>query len=707
MTVDISFGMRQLLVLLLALGCFGGWAGPAFGEPEADSTAPEDFPGLAEVVPRASIVLEEAGKVEENLKTLQETGKIEEKIAESRREIDAVLEKTADSQELGGLSSDGLLSLRDRLTRQKNNAVKELETLSQRLASLEALRKEWTVRANFWKDWWTFLRGQNVAVPEETFKNVEKTITQLLGDASQANTPLVELQQKVTVLLDDVNREIAKIDGILTDVRKEIFKKNSRSLVSRGFFSQFDTDLWASFKKGIFSSWEMEAEFFFRHSWLIALQLITAIGLALLILKNRKSAEGIAEWQYLFQHPWAPGTFFAVSTLSWLYLDPPGLWRLALWVLATLSFSVLISGLVRNPLKRLTVYLLAFLFVVTLALQILSVPVPLYRIYVAAVSLAGLVFLWALERKSVQVQQGKISGFTLLVRIGGIIVLATLVTQVAGYSALSFRLIESSVATIFIILLVAMVIRLGQAGIDFIMGHPLVTRKKLVPSLKNELRDQLKALFRGVVVVFTFLYLLIVWGFFGSVPEAWDRLTGFSFQVGTVTITVGVILLAGLVFYGAFLVSLALRSFLESQVFPRQRFDRGVRNSINKLLHYFLIFVGFLLAVSLAGIEMKNFAVLAGAFGIGIGFGLQNIVNNFVSGIILLFERPIKVGDLLVLDGEWGTVRAIGLRSTVVETLDQSEIIVPNSQLIQEKVTNWTFSTSMSRVVAPVGVAYG
>jgi small-conductance mechanosensitive channel len=126
-----------------------------------------------------------------------------------------------------------------------------------------------------------------------------------------------------------------------------------------------------------------------------------------------------------------------------------------------------------------------------------------------------------------------------------------------------------------------------------------------------------------------------------------------------------------------------------------------------KLLHYGVITVGFLLAMSLIGFELKNLVVLAGALGIGIGFGLQNIVNNFVSGLVLLFERPVKVGDMIMVEAEWCTVRKIGMRATTVETFDMSEIIVPNSDLISQKVTNWTFTSEQSRVVLPVGVAYG
>ena len=109
----------------------------------------------------------------------------------------------------------------------------------------------------------------------------------------------------------------------------------------------------------------------------------------------------------------------------------------------------------------------------------------------------------------------------------------------------------------------------------------------------------------------------------------------------------------------------------------------------------------------MAGLDLQKFTIIAGALSVGIGFGLQNIVNNFVSGLILLFERPVKVGDTINIDDQWGTITRIGMRSTVFETLDRSEIIVPNSDLISQKVTNWTFTTNISRIVLTVGVAYG
>ena len=107
------------------------------------------------------------------------------------------------------------------------------------------------------------------------------------------------------------------------------------------------------------------------------------------------------------------------------------------------------------------------------------------------------------------------------------------------------------------------------------------------------------------------------------------------------------------------------------------------------------------------GVGLREITIIAGALGVGIGFGLQGIVNNFVSGLILLFERPVKVGDFIQLGEQWAEIKKIGLRATVVETLDRSEIVVPNSDLVSNQVVNWTLSNRMLRIVVPVGVEYG
>ena len=140
---------------------------------------------------------------------------------------------------------------------------------------------------------------------------------------------------------------------------------------------------------------------------------------------------------------------------------------------------------------------------------------------------------------------------------------------------------------------------------------------------------------------------------------------------------------------------------------PRIDLAPGLSYAASSLLNYIILALGFVAALGVLGVDFNKVSVLAGAFGVGIGFGLQSIVNNFVSGLILLFERPIHVGDTVEVGNLQGTVRRIGIRASVIHTGSGADIIVPNSQLVTDKVTNWTLSDRLRRVDLPVGVNYG
>jgi small-conductance mechanosensitive channel len=353
------------------------------------------------------------------------------------------------------------------------------------------------------------------------------------------------------------------------------------------------------------------------------------------------------------------------------------------------------------------VYLLASLLVLSLALQVISFPAPLYRLYLALLSLAGTPLLLLMASSNVRANGGKVDGFTLALRIGAVVLFASFIAQVGGFSTLASRLIESSVETVFLGLFAVMAVRLGRGGIEYILSQRFFRQYRFFSRFGDELAARLKGIFQLFVRLYAAFFLLQVWGVYDTVGQAWESLLELGFTLGEATVSVRMVLLAGVALYTSVLASWVFRALLETSFFPRKHVGRGLRDSIKKLLHYTLVLIGFFFALNLVGLEPEHFVVLAGAFGIGIGFGLQNIVNNFVSGIILLFERPIKTGDVVVLDNEWGKIKKIGLRSTVVETWDRAEIIVPNSQFISEKVTNWTLTTGVARVVLPVGVAYG
>ncbi len=180
-----------------------------------------------------------------------------------------------------------------------------------------------------------------------------------------------------------------------------------------------------------------------------------------------------------------------------------------------------------------------------------------------------------------------------------------------------------------------------------------------------------------------------------------------SVEVGEIKISLSDVLAFTLTIALAFVVSRLIRFFLEEEAFPRMRLRRGVGNAVATLLQYTILLLGFALALSAAGMDFTRVALFAGAFSVGVGFGLQTIVNNFVSGLILLFERPIQIGDMVEISGVLGEVRRIGARLSTIRTMQGAEVIVPNANLISEQVVNWTLSDRRRRVDVEVGVAYG
>jgi small-conductance mechanosensitive channel len=196
--------------------------------------------------------------------------------------------------------------------------------------------------------------------------------------------------------------------------------------------------------------------------------------------------------------------------------------------------------------------------------------------------------------------------------------------------------------------------------------------------------------------------LLLQWGFAAADIRDWAKALFFGFEVGQFKISL-VRILIGIVLFTALLFATRLiQRWLRDRVLAQSRMDSGVANSIDTAVGYGGIAMAALLSVSYAGFDITSLAIVAGALSVGIGFGLQSIVNNFVSGLILLVERPIKVGDWIVVGDQQGNVRRISVRSTEIETFDRASLIVPNSELISGRVLNWTHRNLLGRVIMKV-----
>jgi small-conductance mechanosensitive channel len=196
-------------------------------------------------------------------------------------------------------------------------------------------------------------------------------------------------------------------------------------------------------------------------------------------------------------------------------------------------------------------------------------------------------------------------------------------------------------------------------------------------------------------------------GLLGPVLALGQSLLTAKVERGALSISVEDLLAFVLTLWLAYLLSAFLRFALEEDLYPRIGVARGLSYALSSLLNYGLLTLGFLAGLAVLGLDLTKLTVLAGALGVGIGFGMQSIVNNFVSGLILLFERPIHVGDIIEAGDLTGEVRRIGIRASTVRTWQGAEIIVPNAQLTTERVTNWTLSDRQRRIDLPVGVNYG
>ncbi len=282
----------------------------------------------------------------------------------------------------------------------------------------------------------------------------------------------------------------------------------------------------------------------------------------------------------------------------------------------------------------------------------------------------------------------------------------------AGYIAFATFLVNQAIYLSILGCLLYLIDVIVQDGVEALLSPeaPIGARLRIMLGLRRNALAQIVVVVQGVarlaVIVIAAAAVLEPWGvqsqdWFSSVRAAY-----FGFGVGGVTLSLSSMLMALAVFFVALFVTRLIQGWLSDRLLPQTSLDAGVSNSISTIFGYVGGAIAVLLGAAQVGLDVQKLALVAGALSVGIGFGLQTIANNFVSGLILLWERGIRVGDWVMVGADQGFVRRINARATEIETFDRATLIVPNSNLVSNVVKNWVNPDRVGRILIAINVDY-
>jgi small-conductance mechanosensitive channel len=325
----------------------------------------------------------------------------------------------------------------------------------------------------------------------------------------------------------------------------------------------------------------------------------------------------------------------------------------------------------------------------------------------ASVFLVWVLRSWRLPAEAAETHGRVWRTIRAIAKIGLIFLPAAFLANIFGYVNLGNLLGIIFLRSVYIAAMLYTAIRIIEGLITIVLQVRPLGSLRVISLHRQMIQRRTCRALEFLAFLFWLNLLLSFFGLRDSLIASIGAALNANLAIGSFSITLGGILAFLITVWASFLVSKFLRFLLEEDVYHHLHLAAGLPYAISTMLHYVILLIGFFVALGALGIDLTKVTILVGAFSVGIGFGLQNVINNFVSGLILLFERPIKIGDVIEVSGVVGEVRRIGIRASVIRSADGSEVIVPNGSLISSQVTNWTFSDQQRAVEVSVNVVSG
>ena len=692
-----------------------GSADPS-GSPESqqgDAVAEEalpDLPELAEIIPLTSELSGRLVVLQNKLEGLLDSAAVEADFAGIEKDLAEPVAQLDQLKKTASFRLSRLQNLRG-IIRDENTAFEATsKPLNDAIDQLGKYREEWLAERKTWSRWQSRLvTDEELDQFKSIFNKANTTIDTAVDLVTSRLDALLKIQERAGASHIRIISLEAELDGLIARRESDALANASPPMFSKQFISQFDGDLYGAAVGGVQGILWPDKQFLLSQIWTLLWLGLLLFLTSRTINRNRQVLSETKHGGFFSTRPYATALFLVA--MLWLLINEfqrvPVIWKLATEIVLGIAFLRLSRKLIKAGWERQFVLYFFFVLFANRLMDLVNLPLPLFRLCLLSMTLAGIFFFLHWAKASVRLGQTKY--YAMVLRLGALLLAVIMVAEIRGKETLAIYLFSSTVDSATTVLLFVMLTYIIHAAIELALRKIPKGRLSLFPREDIDTDTRHLANLVNVVIAGSLLFpaILMCWGIYDNLNEAVRGILEFGFTVGSKQITVSLLLVAAAILYGAFFTSWILQKLMLSTARIKHHLVLGARYSIARLLHYVIICAGFLIALSTLGVEITKITIMLSALGVGIGFGLQSVVHNFVSGLILLFEQPVRVGDAIELDGTWSVIKSIGLRATTVQTYELADVIIPNSQLISSQVVNWTLSNRHARLSIPVGAAYG